>query len=159
MIFDCSMQSTRWRWLHAAVPGLVFGALAIFAAQPALAQSSNVEMAAELGGRIIGAAKACGLNAERIRRTSERLMSVMDSNVSSPAEREAARTLFLKSQGPGAEEVRGERSKCQTVHVEFSEMEIKLGRAPAADPDRVAVKRGVPALGSLKPEAATTRKQ
>lgn len=145
--------------MRAAVPGLVVGVLAAFAAPPVLAQSSNVEMVAELGGRIIGAAKACGLNAERIRRTSERLVSVMDSNASSPAEREAVRAQFLRSQGPGAEEVRGERSKCQTVHVEFSEMEIKLGRAPAADPDRVAAKRGVPALGSLKPEAATTRKQ
>ena len=61
--------------------------------------------------------------------------------------------------GTGAEEVRGERSKCQFVHVESSEMEVKLGRAPVSDSDHVAAKRGVPALGVLKSDPSATRKQ
>jgi len=117
-------------------------------------------MVADLGGRIIGSARACGINAERIRKTSERLISLMGSNAVSQAEKDAARKQFAAAQGAGAEEVRGERSKCQAVHVEFSEMEVKLGRAPAGDNDAVAAKRGVPALGALKPDAgAGTRKQ
>lgn len=157
MCFDPSTQAASRPRLRTLLAGLA-SLLAGFAS-PALAQSSQVEMVAELGGRIIGAAKACGLNAERIRRTSERLGSVMSSNASSPAERDSAKALFAASQSAGAEEVRGERSKCQFVHVEFSEMEVKLGRAPVSDSDHVAAKRGVPALGVLKSDPSATRKQ
>ena len=146
--------------MHAALLGLAFGVLAASAAGSAQAQTSSVEMAAMLGGRIIGAAKACGINAERIRRTSERLGSVIGSNAASPAERDAAKSQFTASQSAGSDEVRSERSLCHGVHVDFSEMEVKLGRAPAAEGDSVAAKRGVPALGALKPDAASaTRKQ
>lgn len=115
-------------------------------------------MAATLGGRIIGAAKTCGINSERIRRTSERMISVMGANAASPTEKEAAKALFAASQTVGADEVRSERSKCHGIHVEFSEMEVKLGRAPVTDGDRVVAKRGIPALGALKPDS-TTRKE
>jgi len=57
----------------------------IFASAPAQAQASSVEQAAILGGRIIGAAKACGINAERVRRVSDRLMSVVGGKADSPA--------------------------------------------------------------------------
>ena len=138
---------------------LACGLPGAFAATAALAQSSNVELAAALGGRIVGAAKACGINGDRIRRTSERMLSVMASNAGSQAERQAAKNYFVAAQAIGAEEARSERSKCQGVHVDFSEMEVKLGRAPF-DSDALAAKRGVPALGALKPDGtAAIRKQ
>ncbi len=119
-------------------------------AAPASAQTTNVEQAAALSGKVMGAAKACGLNAERIRRTSDRLMTVLGSKSTSAAEMHSAKHYFATMQPVGAEEVRGERSRCAAVHVEFSEIEVKLGRAPLADRDPLAVKRGVPALGALK---------
>ena len=122
-------------------------------AEPAApADATSAELAAMLGGRIIGAAKACGVNAERVRRTSERLMSVVGSKASSAAERENTRSYFALSQATGSEQVRSERSKCSEIHVSFSEMEVKLGRAPGTDND--LPKRGIPALGALKPDPA-----
>ncbi len=112
-----------------------------------------------LGGRIIGTAKACGINAERIRKTSERMMSVVSNNAASASEMETAKGYFVAAQSAGAEEVRAERSKCTGIHVDFSEIEVKLGRAPVADKDPLAAKEGVPALGALKPDTAATRKQ
>lgn len=118
---------------------------------------SNVELAAELGGRIVGAARACGINPDRIRRTSERLLTVIAGSTGTAAERDAAKGHFTSAQPAGAEEVRSERSKCQGVHVSFSEIEVKLGRAPI---EPLATKRGVPATVELKPNAApATRKQ
>jgi len=129
-------------------------------AAPATAWAqSNVELAAELGGRIVGAARACGINPDRVRRTSDRLVSVIGASTASPTEREAAKGYFASAQSAGAEEVRSERSKCQGIHVSFSEIEVKLGRAPASDIDPTP-KRGVPAMGALKPDgSAATRKQ
>ena len=129
----------------------------ILPAAPVLAESSSVEAAATLGGRILGAAKTCGINSERIRRTAERMVSVLEANASSKWEKAGVRSLVLNGQAAGADEVRSERSKCQGIHVEFSEMEVKLGRAPAPDGERVVAKRGVPALGALRPETATRR--
>jgi hypothetical protein len=118
---------------------------------------SNVELAAELGGRIVGAARACGINPDRIRRTSERLLTVIGNSTATPAEREAAVGHFASAQAAGAEVIRSERSKCQGIHVSFSEIEVKLGRAPV---DPLATKRGVPAIGELRPAVPpATRKQ
>ena len=141
------------------VPGPAFGCSIALAPVVSLAQS-NVELAAELGGRIVGAAKACGINPDRIRRTSDRLLTVIGSSTATPAEREAATGYFKNAQPAGAEEVRSERSKCQGIHVSFSEIEVKLGRAPIVASDALAAKRGVPAIGELKPDGTpATRKQ
>lgn len=114
-------------------------------------------MAATLGGRILGAAKACGINTERIRRTAERMVSVLEANAGSKWEKAGVRSLVINAQAAGADEVKSEHSKCQGIHVDFSEMEVKLGRAPASGADRVIAKRGVPALGALKPDTATRK--
>jgi hypothetical protein len=125
-------------------------------ATPANAEATSVEQAAMLGGRILGAAKACGINAERVRKVSERLLSVMNARADSAAERASAKDHFASALTAGAEQMRFERSKCSEVHVHFSEIEVKLGRAPAADNDPVAVKRGVPALGAVTPGAVSS---
>ena len=139
--------------------GLACG-LWLAAAPTAVSAQSNVELAAELGGRIVGAARACGINPDRIRRTSDRLVSVIGASTASPTEREAAKGYFASAQSAGAEEVRSERSKCQGIHVSFSEIEVKLGRAPAGGTDPLDSKRGVPALGALRPDPApATRRQ
>jgi hypothetical protein len=103
-----------------------------------------------LGGRIVGAAKACGINAERIRRVSERMVVVMDAQASNPTENTSAKEYFSTAQAAGAEQMRSERSKCTSTHVEFSEIEVKLGRAPRVYAEPVAIKRGVPPMGALK---------
>ena len=133
---------------------LTFG-LGMIAGAPATAQSSNVRMAAELGGNIVGAAKACGINVDRIRRASERLDAVVIAKGVTAQEREAAKAQFLSAQSTGAQQVRFERSRCSTVHVEFAEMESKLGRAPSNDDGRLAAKKGVPALGAINLIGAT----
>lgn len=133
---------------------LVIGLCATAVFSPAHAEASNLELAAMIGGRIVGAAKACGINGERIRRTSERMMSLVKARAATPAELQTARTYFSQTQPTGAEQIRAERSKCASIHVNFSELEVKLGRAPLLEGDRVAVKRGVPPLGALKPESA-----
>lgn len=138
------------RHLVAGILALGFGMCG-----PVHAEASSVEQAATVGGRIIGAAKACGINAERVRKVSERLLSVMGSRAGSVEERESATRLFAETQVAGSEQFRFERSKCSETHVSFSEMEVKLGRAPASDNDPLAAKRGIPALGALRPEAAT----
>jgi hypothetical protein len=136
--------------------GLACG-LWLATAPMAVSAQTNVELVAELGGRIIGAAKACGINPDRIRRTTERLATVIDANAATKSEREAARGNFTSAQAIGAEEMRSERSRCQGIHVSFSEIEVKLGRAPI---DPLATKRGVPAIGELKPSVApATRRQ
>ena len=96
---------------------------------------------------------------DRIRRTSDRLLAVIAGSTATQSERDAAKDYFTNAQAAGAEEVRSERSKCQSVHVSFSEIEVKLGRAPIADPDPL-MKHGVPAIGVLKPDGTpATRKQ
>ena len=138
-------QSLRKGLVAMAIASLA----ALFTATPVHAQASSVEQAAALGGRIIGAAKACGINAERVRKVSERLMSVVGSRADTPAERENAKQLFTAAQPSGAEQVRFEKSRCSETHVSFSEMEVKLGRAPGPENDPLALKRGIPALGAL----------
>ena len=125
-------------------------------------EASNLEMVAMLGGRIIGAAKACNINAERIRKTADRMLSIVSQKAGSDAERKSALGYFQSAQAAGAEQVRAERSRCSETHVDFSEIEVKLGRAavaPAPEGDRVVAKRGVPPLGALKTEPSATQKQ
>ena len=133
---------------------LTFG-LGTLANAPATAQGSSVRMAAELGGHIVGAAKACGINVDRIRRASERFDAVVIAKGVTAKERDAAKAQFQAAQSTGLQQVRFERSRCSTVHVEFAEMESKLGRAPSNDDGRLAAKKGVPALGAINLIGAT----
>jgi len=150
-------MDTRTPEKHCLHPlaGAIAVCLGIIGATPAMAEQTGVEQASIAGGRIIGAAKACGVNAERVRKVSDRLLSVIGARAESAAERESAKSYFLSAQTAGAEQIRSEKSKCSEIHVSFSEIEVKLGRAPSAESDPVAVKRGIPALGALKPETAT----
>jgi hypothetical protein len=145
------MTSVRSRGLLPLLVCALSASLCIGAAQ---AQETNVETAAMLGGRIVGAAKACAINSERIRRASDRMLSVVVTKALTPAEKENALAYFTSAQAAGAEQVRSERSRCAGIHVDFSEMEVKLGRAA---PDAVAAKRGIPALGVLDSSAVTRR--
>lgn len=146
-------------------PASVALATALFAglgAAPVLAETSNLEMVAMVGGRIIGAAKACNINADRVRKTSERMLAVVSARAANETERKSAAGYFESAQAVGVEQVRSERSRCNEIHVDFSEIEMKLGRAPvspSADADRSVAKRGVPPLGALRTESGATQKQ
>lgn len=146
-------------------PALIVLATALCAgpgAAPAHAETSNLEMVAMVGGRIIGAAKACNINADRVRKTSERMLAVVSAKAATEAERKSAAGYFEAAQAVGVEQIRSERSRCNEIHVDFSEIEMKLGRAPLTPPgdvDRSVAKRGVPPLGALKTESGTTQKQ
>lgn len=139
-----SMQITPFR---IAVFGL-FGLL-LTVSPLAHADATSLETAALLGGRIVGAAKACGINAERIRRTSERMLFVVTNKAASDIERSTATSYFAAGQSTGAEHSRVERSRCTAVHVDFSEIEVKLGRAPAVEKEALAARLGVPSIGAL----------
>ncbi len=128
--------------------------LGILGSAPASAQPTGLETAALAGGRIIGAAKACGINAERIRRASDRLLFVVDSKAASASEKKNSLDYFVSGQIAGAEQARAERALCSSIHVDFSEIEVKLGRS--AD-TQVAAKRGVSALGALGTQTGTVR--
>ena len=121
--------------------------------------TTNVELAAMLGGRIVGAAKACGINGERIRKVSERMLTVMGAQAASETKSTSAKEYFSAAQAAGAEQMRFERSTCTGIHVDFSEIEVKLGRAPRVYTDPVVAKRGVSPIGALKtdPGATTAR--
>ena len=123
--------------------------LAVLGSPQARAERSSIDLAATLGGQIIGAAKACGINPERIRRTTERMASVVIAKASAHERNEVA-AHFNSAQAAGAQQVRFEKSRCSSVHVDFAEMETKLGRAPSSDDGRVAVKRGVAPLGAIR---------
>jgi len=68
---------------------------------------------------------------------------------------ESAKKHFATAQVAGAEQLRFEKSKCSETHVSFSEMEVKLGRAPGPEKDPLALKRGIPALGELRVDGVT----
>jgi hypothetical protein len=148
-------RSPKTQYRSPLVAGILVLGLGFMCAAPAAAQETSVELAAMLGGRIIGAAKACRVNAERVRRVSDRLMSVVGSKADTEVEKENAKKLFATAQAAGADQVRFEKSKCSETHVSFSEMEVKLGRAPAPESDPLAAKRGIPALGALRTDTAT----
>ena len=88
-----------------------------------------------------------------------RPVTIVNARAGHEADRKSVRGYFETAQATGAEQVRSERSRCAEVHVEFSEIEVKLGRMPGAEAERVAAKRGIPPLGALKPEAPGTQKQ
>jgi hypothetical protein len=144
---------------HSAALTLACALAAGFGVAPAHAEESNVELVAMMGGRIIGAARACNINAERIRKTADRMLAVVSARAGSEAERKSALGYFETAQGAGAEQVRSERSRCNDIHVDFSEIEVKLGRVAGTSAERVAVRRGIPPLGALRTEATATRKQ
>ena len=149
-----SDRTPKKHQLH-PIAGVLAVCLGIIGAMPAMAEQTGVEQASIAGGRIIGAAKACGVNAERVRKVSDRLLSVIGARAESAAERESAKSYFFSAQTAGAEQIRSERSKCSEIHVSFSEIEVKLGRAPGSDNDPLAAKRGIPALGALKTDTAS----
>ena len=131
----------------------------LFSAVPAHAQATGVEVFAIFGGRILGAAEACSINADRIRRVSGRMVASVNARARSESERTSALDYFADARVASAEQFRSERSKCRQIHADFSQIEVKLGRAPGLDNDRVAAKHAIPPLGALPPEASATRKQ
>ena len=118
------------------------------------AQATNAELLATYGGRIIGNAKACRINAERIRRTTEKVLLLVKSKALSAAEQDSVTDLFAAAQKSGADEVRAQKVRCQDVHVEFSEVEIKLVKHPGGESTAAHRSRPVQPLGALKPDSA-----
>lgn len=118
------------------------------------AQASNVELLGMLGGRVIGGAKACGINPERVRKAADKLLLLVRSKASSSAESAAATRLFAAARTEG-ETVRADKDQCSSVHVELSGIEVKLAKFPGGEPDASATARAappVPPLGALPPE-------
>lgn len=120
------------------------------------AQESNVELLGMLGGQIMGGAKACGINPERIRKAGEKVLLLVQAKARSAAERRNATQLFNASKAEGVGDMRPDRETCAGVHVQLSEIEVKLAAFP--DPDANAAAslsaRPVPPLGELRPDIA-----
>lgn len=132
------------RWL-AFLRRLTLGLMVAGAGTPALAQTVATDGTIATLGRLTGAAKACGLNPERIRKATQRVQAAIDASRTSPPERAAAIAQFNAAQTEGENEARAERSQCTSVHVSFSRLELRLGPA-----ESVAAKRGVPAISELR---------
>ena len=125
----------------------------------ALAQTptTNVDLLAMFGGRIVGAAKACAINAERVRKAGEKVLLLVKSKAGSQAEQQSAAAAFASAQKVGHDDVRSEKTRCTDVHVEFSEIEVKLAKYPGGDaPVASRRSRGVQPLGALRPEIGET---
>ena len=122
------------------------------------AQTTNVELLGMLGGRVIGGAKACGITAERVRKASAKVLELVKSKAESEAERRAATGFFDSYQAAGGDEVRAAKNRCSWVHVEFSEIEVKLEKFPPGDSLASGIApRPVPPLGQLRlPAGAAT---
>ena len=123
---------------------------------PALAQepvTTNVELLAMFGGRIVGAAKACAINPERVRKAGEKVLLLAKSKAGSEGEQESAMRTFASAQRVGSDDVRADKTRCSDVHVDFSEIEVKLAKYPGGDPQVVARRfRPVQPLGALRPD-------
>ena len=145
------MHLSRPRTAYSPTAWVLLGILAVLPAH-VHAQSIDAELVAQLGGRIVGAARACGINAERIRLASERLLHVMHDNSSSTKIRTSAEKKFATGQNTGYARVRADDFSCTSAHVGFSELEVKLGRLPSPPAAAIAARPGIPPLGALRPE-------
>jgi len=122
---------------------------------PARAQeqtTSNVDLLAMFGGRITGAARACAINPERVRKAGEKVLLLAKSKAASEAELESVARVFASAQKVGYDDARADKTRCSEVHVDFSEIEVKLAKYPGGDP-QVAARRSRPVqpLGALEP--------
>ena len=95
---------------------------------PAFAQLTNAETIAGLSGRIIGAAKACGVDGNRLAKTAEKVFAVVKVRARSDKEEGAAVMLFVDAINAGGSEVTSGRSSCREARSAFSEMERKVDR-------------------------------
>jgi hypothetical protein len=94
--------------------------------QQAFAQLSNAQTIAGLGGRILGAGKACGVDGNRLARSGEKVLTVSKARANSDRDRSAAVSLFMDAYNAGISEVSAGRTSCSTARSAVADLESKL---------------------------------
>lgn len=149
------------RTLPASVPAFdsrILWCLAGFmACTPVHAQMTDLERAAQAGGRVMAAAQICRISAERIRSTSERMLSMLRERAGSVEAKASIARLFAPGQPVRAAVARPSRLQCAGVHVEFSELEVKLAKPPATTGAATKLSHTGAAAGLAQHVVATAR--
>lgn len=96
--------------------------LALFA-ETAGAALSNAETIAALAGRIIGAAKACGVDAGRLTRAAETIFKVVEARAVDEDDNGRAIVLFPTTFNAGVGEVSSGRTTCGQARDAFDQLE------------------------------------
>lgn len=89
-------------------------------------QLSNAQTIATTGGRIVGAARECGLDDTQVSRAGAKVLIVSKSRVK-PGERGGSPdTLFSIAYDQGRNEVATGRTGCATVRESFRDLNMQL---------------------------------
>lgn len=99
---------------------------------PAFGQMTNAEAIATLTGRIIGAAKACGVDGRRLSNTGARVFALVNARAGSERERGAATALFSVAYEVGIKQVASGKIRCQDARHVFEDTEARF--APVVTP-------------------------
>jgi len=99
----------------------------LFSAGPATPASyTNVESIAGHGGRIIGAARACGVDGDRLERTTKKLFAAINARARSKKEAGEATMLFVRTMQWGADEIRRDSSLCAQTRRALADVEAQF---------------------------------
>ncbi|MGE0121258.1 MAG: hypothetical protein AB7S71_24630 [Dongiaceae bacterium] len=96
------------------------------AAAPLVAELSSAKTVAATGGRIIGAAVACELDARRIMETSKAVYREIDERAVDKDDSAGARIAFALAFDSGGDEVSSGRTSCADVRDAFRSLEQEL---------------------------------
>src|SRR4051812_16795913 len=101
-------------------------------ATPAHSQLTNAETIAALGGRVIGGAKACGVDGARLRTTTAKIFDTV--NARAKTEKEAGRATWLFTQTLDQSMSTTKRAECRDAERAFEEIEKRFANCtrPAA---------------------------
>lgn len=91
-----------------------------------MAQLSNAESIAALGGRILGAAKACGVSGSDTAAVGEKILKTASARAGSEKERGAVLLLFTDTYNVGAAQVSSGAVKCSDARSAFRDLQRRV---------------------------------
>jgi hypothetical protein len=98
-------------------------------ASQAFAQTTHAELFAQRGGRIVGAAKVCGIEEARLLRIGDRISGIVTATVSSREEQSQATDLFISGYEVGFNEAETKKTACAAVIADLVWLEDELAEA------------------------------
>jgi len=107
---------------HSCWP-LLAGATAITIFAASIVAQSNINTIAGLSGKIVGAARACGIDGNRLATTTERVFRVINQRARSKSEAGDATLLFAKMINVGVDEIASRRTSCEQARKAFADIE------------------------------------
>jgi hypothetical protein len=97
-------------------------------ADAAFCELSNVDTLAVHSGRILGAAKACGIDGQRLKGTAELAFLTINARAASKREQEQATSIFAVAMDEGTKQVRSGQAKCAEVRSAYETIDRDLRR-------------------------------